>query len=105
MAAASPRSTGEPDTAEHSSSELAPSQGVDPHGVDANDEPSAEWGWHGEFPRATAFAGWFTAMALFFMIIGNHESNVENWWLIVLGGGLVLMLVGGRLTRRGPWRR
>ncbi len=105
MAAASHGSTSEPDTAEQASSELAHPHGVDPHGADANDEPSAEWGWHGEFPRATEFAGWFTAIALLLMIIGNHESNVENWWLVGLGGGLVLMLILGRLTRRGPWRR
>ncbi len=119
MAAASPRSSSEPDTAEHSSSELTQGSrgqrdetqrdpeppGVDPTRVDANTEPSAEWGWHGEFPRATEFAGWFTAVALLFMIIGNHESNIENLWLIALGGGLILMLIGGRLANRGPWRR
>lgn len=63
-------------------------------------EPSAEWGWHGTFPRATNIAGWITAAALFLMLIGNHENRVEDVWLIGLGTLLVLMLVGGAINRR-----
>lgn len=63
-------------------------------------EPSAEWGWHGTFPRATDIAGWITAASLFLMLIGNHENYVEDVWLIGLGTLLVLMLVGGAISRR-----
>ncbi|HEX2301438.1 MAG TPA: DUF2631 domain-containing protein, partial [Pseudonocardiaceae bacterium] len=62
---------------------------------DSTQEPSAEWGWHGTFPRATNIAGWITAAALFLMLIGNHENYVEDVWLIGLGSLLVLMLIGG----------
>lgn len=79
-------------------------QRVHPHGVDPYQEPSVEWGWHGGFPRASRIAGWFTAAALFFMLIGNHENNVENWWLIGLGTGLVVLLVADELKRRSSWR-
>src|SRR5436305_11306319 len=34
------------------------------HAVDVHEEPSAEWGWHGTFPRATQVAGWFSALVL-----------------------------------------
>jgi hypothetical protein len=63
-----------------------------------------EWGWHGTFPRAGRIAGWFTAASLFFMLIGNHESNIENWWLVALGGGLVFLLLREQLSR-SSWRR
>lgn len=74
-------------------------------GEDGADEPSAEWGWHGTFPRATAIAGWFTAIALFAMLIGNHENYVEDVWLIALGTLMVVMLVGGQINRLRSRRR
>lgn len=82
-------------TDEHSS-EPAPREGA---------EPSAEWGWHGTFPKATAIAGWFTAIALFAMLIGNHTSHVEDVWLIALGTLLVIMLVGGHVNQLRSRRR
>ena len=78
--------------------------GVDPQGPAANEEPSVEWGWHGTFPRARRIAGWFTAASMFLMLIGNHESNVENWWLVALGTGLVVLLLSEHLSR-SPWRQ
>jgi hypothetical protein len=41
---------------------------------------------------------------MFFMLIGNHESNIENWWLVALGTGLVVLLLRERLSRNS-WRR
>ncbi|MEU6642283.1 DUF2631 domain-containing protein [Saccharomonospora sp. NPDC046836] len=73
--------------------------------VDPRDEPSAEWGWHGGFPRATRAAGWFTVFALLIMLIGNHENNTENVWLV---GTAILVAFGLILDirrRRAAWRR
>jgi hypothetical protein len=75
------------------------------YGVDPNEEPSAEWGWHGHFPWAKRIAGWLTAGALFAMLIGNHENYVENVWLITLGTLLVIMLVRDHLSSLGSRRR
>jgi len=69
------------------------------HGVDPHAEPSAEWGWHGEFPRATPIAGWITAIALFAMTIGNHRGYLADIWLIGLGTLLVVMLISGQISR------
>jgi len=80
--------------------EKRPSHTVDPH-----EEPSAEWGWHGTFPRGTQIAGWFTAIAMFAMLIGNHQGNVENVWLICIGVALVAALVYDLVRRRTAWRR
>ncbi|SFA89327.1 Protein of unknown function [Amycolatopsis marina] len=73
--------------------------------VDPHDEPSAEWGWHGGFPKAARAAGWFTAFAMFVMLIGNHETNTENVWLISLGVGLIAALLLDMRKQRTAWRR
>lgn len=75
------------------------------HSADPHAEPSAEWGWHGTFPKATNIAGWFTVIALFAMLIGNHESRIEDIYLIGLGSLLALMLIGGQLARLRARRR
>ncbi|MQA12161.1 MAG: DUF2631 domain-containing protein [Pseudonocardiaceae bacterium] len=75
-------------------------QRVDPH-----EEPSVEWGWHGHFPKATRIAGIITTLVMVAFLIGNHESNVENLWLI----GIAVAMIGGlayqRARERTPWRR
>jgi hypothetical protein len=72
---------------------------------DAEREPSADWGWHGSFPRAGKVAGWFTAFALFAMLIGNHRSHVEDVYLIGLGTLLVMMLIGSHVKAYKQKRR
>lgn len=73
--------------------------------VDPRDEPSAEWGWHGGFPRATRIAGWISAMLMFAMIYNNHENNTENVWLIGIGLAIVIGLLWDLRRRRTAWRR
>lgn len=73
--------------------------------VDPRDEPSAEWGWHGGFPKATRFAGWFTVFALLIMLIGNHENNTENVWLVGLAIAVAAGLLFDARRRRTAWRR
>ncbi|MBK1786740.1 DUF2631 domain-containing protein [Prauserella cavernicola] len=73
--------------------------------VDTRDEPSAEWGWHGGFPKATRFAGWFTVFALLIMLIGNHENNTENVWLVGMAIAVAFGLVLDIRKRRTAWRR
>ncbi|GLZ31294.1 hypothetical protein Lesp02_34820 [Lentzea sp. NBRC 105346] len=83
-----------------SSSELDKRPAVDPH-----EEPSHEWGWHGTFPKATRIAGWFTAIAMFAMLIGNHHGFTEDLWLIGTGIGLVAFLIWDQVRGRTSWRR
>ncbi|WP_127782750.1 DUF2631 domain-containing protein [Rhodococcus sp. X156] len=73
--------------------------------VDLVDEPSAEWGWHGEFPKATRIGGWVVAAILLLMLIGNHQGRVEDLWLIGLAALLVFILVRDAMRRRTSWRR
>jgi hypothetical protein len=73
--------------------------------VDPRDEPSAEWGWHGTFPKATRIAGWISAIVLFVMIYNNHENNTENVWLVGLGLAIIILLLIDLRRRRTAWRR
>lgn len=76
-------------------------------GHDPAREPSADWGWHGEFPRAGRLAGWLTAIALFAMLIGNHQGRVEDAYLIGLGTLLVVILLASHrkaYKARRRWR-
>jgi hypothetical protein len=80
--------------------EKRPANAVDPH-----DEPSAEWGWHGGFPRGVRIAGWFFAIVMFLMLIGNHTGRTEDLWLIGIGLTMVGALVWDRIRARTSWRR
>jgi hypothetical protein len=81
--------------------EKRPNNAVDPH-----EEPSAEWGWHGRFPRGREIGGWFTVVAFVAMaLIGNHIAATERLWLIGLTALLVIALIGERVRQRTAWRR
>lgn len=81
--------------------EKRPKNAVDPH-----EEPSAEWGWHGRFPRGREIGGWISAIAMFLMaFIGNHVAMTERLWLAGTGVVLVALLIGYRVRQRTAWRR
>jgi hypothetical protein len=81
--------------------EKRPSTAVDPV-----EEPSAEWGWHGRFPRGREIGGWISAIAMFVMaFVGNHVAETERLWLLGFGIALVAALVGYRVRQRTAWRR
>jgi LPXTG-motif cell wall-anchored protein len=75
------------------------------HTVSPADEPSAEWGWHGEFRFGTPAAGVVVGLGTLAMLIGNHSGWTENLWLIFTGlailGGVAWMIH----KRRTSWRR
>lgn len=82
--------------------ENKPSQAITPA-----EEPSAEWGWHGGFPKGTQIAGWFSVFALLLMLVGNHQGilsggghfKTEDIWLIAIAAILAIGLLVD-LTRR-----
>ncbi|OQO90159.1 DUF2631 domain-containing protein [Saccharomonospora piscinae] len=73
--------------------------------VDPRDEPSAEWGWHGSFPKAARAGAWATAAIMFLMLIGNHQNRTEDVVLIVTGVGIIVFLLFDLRRRRTAWRR
>jgi LPXTG-motif cell wall-anchored protein len=73
--------------------------------VDPEEEPSAEWGWHGGFPKATIGAGIFCGIVMFLFLIGNHRGNTENAYLVVIGLSLLIGVGIMIHRRRTSWRR
>ncbi|MET0967322.1 MAG: DUF2631 domain-containing protein [Nakamurella sp.] len=89
--------------------ELAPVQ----HGevVSYNpDAPSEEWGWHGSWqdmaPRGSAALLWLGVVGILLLIFGNHESYVEDYWLVVIAGLMAIWLImRGRKHKQDRARR
>ena len=73
--------------------------------VDPQDEPSAEWGWHGGFPRGEVIAGWVCVVILLLFLLGNHTGRVEDLWLIGLAVIMAIGLIMHSVRRRNAWRR
>ncbi|EID53238.1 DUF2631 domain-containing protein [Saccharomonospora xinjiangensis] len=73
--------------------------------VDPRDEPSAEWGWHGSFPKATRIGAVVAAVIMFLMLIGNHPNRTEDVVLISIGVGLLLGVLFDVRRSRTAWRR
>ena len=73
--------------------------------VDLHEEPSAEWGWHGGFPRGTIFGGVFTIIACAAFLIGPYQTHTQYLWLI----GVIVVVLGGMILqirkKRNAWRR
>ena len=74
-------------------------------GVDPLDEPSAEWGWHGTFPRAKIIAGVMSILILIAFLFGPYQSSTQYLWLV--GSALVLIFMIWRqvVAQRNAWRR
>jgi hypothetical protein len=76
-----------------------------PATVDPRDEPSAAWGWHGGFPKASLIAGWVSTIIVLLMLIGNHQGRVEDLWLVAIGLGMIALLIRHTMHARRSWRR
>lgn len=70
--------------------------------VDTAEVPSAAWGWSGESPRTFRIAGWFVALALLAMIIGNHNGKVEDLFLIGFAVSIAALFIYDAIYRRRP---
>ena len=73
--------------------------------VDPADEPSAEWGWHGTFPKAIPTAGVVTAILLCLILIGHPASWTEILFAVVPAVAILLAVVYGTIRKRNDWRR
>lgn len=69
------------------------------------DEPSAEWGWHGQLHKGALIGGWFVVIAMFGMLIGNQTGHVEDVWLVLFGILMIFLQVQTMRRRRNRWRR
>ena len=74
-------------------------------GVDPVDEPSAEWGWSGSFPNATRVAGVLVAIILLVLMIGPYQSRLQDFWMVPIALGILVLIVRGTMKRRNAWRK
>ncbi len=81
------------------------STGLTDTGVDPEEEPSAEWGWHGTFPKGQLIAGWVATAIILVMLIGNHQGRTEDLWLIGTAIVMAAGLVWHTVNKRNSWRR
>jgi hypothetical protein len=82
------------------SRELGSGPAVDPH-----EEPSAEWGWHGSFPRAKIAAGVVSILVLLVFAIGPYQSRTQDLWLIGIALLIAFAIVRNIRAKRNAWRR
>ncbi|MCO1654400.1 DUF2631 domain-containing protein [Pseudonocardia humida] len=82
------------------SRELAKRSAVDPQ-----DEPSAEWGWHGSFPKGKVAGGVVSIIFLLLFAIGPYQSRTQDLWLIGIALLLAGLIVHHVVSRRHAWRR
>lgn len=68
--------------------------------VDTAEVPSAAWGWSGEAPRFFRVMAIVIALALLSLTIGNHESRIEDFYLVGFAALLVGIVVRDTLQRR-----
>ena len=73
--------------------------------VDPQDEPSAEWGWHGHFPRLRIAAGVVSIILLVVFIFGPYQSHTQDLWLLGIALVLLVLIVRQVVARRHAWRR
>ena len=69
------------------------------------DEPSAEWGWHGTFPNGQRIAGVVVAVVLLVLVIGPYQSRLQDFWIVGIALGLLVLIVRGTMKRRNDWRK
>jgi hypothetical protein len=87
-------------TVASNSRELAKRSAVDPQ-----DEPSAEWGWHGSFPKGKVAGGVVTIILLIAFMFGPYQSRTQDLWLIGLALLVAALIVHQVVAARHSWRR
>jgi hypothetical protein len=68
-------------------------------------EHPSDWGWHGEWGRATRIGGWVTAAILLLMITTTHYNGSGVVALVLFAAGIVGALLWDIQRRRTSWRK
>ena len=67
-------------------------------------ERPEDWGWHGEAGKAGRITGWVMVVFLLTMLVGNHEGRIEDIYLVLAAGILVVTLLWDVRRRKNSWR-
>ena len=68
-------------------------------------EHPEDWGWHGEWGRASRVAGWIVAAFLLLMITSTHYNFAGAIWLIGIAAAIVVMEIWDIQRRKRAWRK
>ncbi|WP_375489462.1 DUF2631 domain-containing protein [uncultured Jatrophihabitans sp.] len=77
----------------------------DDYKADHPTEHPEDWGWHGEWGRATAVAGWVVVVLLLLLMTTTHYNLQGTLFLGLTAGGIVVGEVYLRRQRRNAWRK
>ena len=69
------------------------------------EEHPSDWGWHGEWGRASRLGGWVVAVILVLMIFPAHYNGQGTLFLTLTAAGLIVMLLWDRQRRKNAWRQ
>ncbi|MGY1857400.1 DUF2631 domain-containing protein [Modestobacter sp. SYSU DS0290] len=67
-------------------------------------ETPEDWGWHGEAGKWGRIGGWFMVLVVLAFLIGNHEGQVEDLWILGFALYLAGLLVWDWRRRKNAWR-
>src|SRR5688500_6022698 len=67
-------------------------------------ERPEEWGWHGETGKWGRVGAWFATLFVLSMLVGNHEGQLEDLWLLGIAGVMILILIWDMRRRKNAWR-
>jgi hypothetical protein len=68
-------------------------------------EHPSDWGWHGEWGRASRIAGWVVAIILLLMITATHYNDAGALALGLGALALIVALVWDIQRRKNSWRK
>jgi hypothetical protein len=77
----------------------------DDYKADHPGEHPTDWGWHGEWGRASRIAGWVVVAILLLMITSTHYNFSGAAWLIGIAVLIVVMEIWDIQRRKHSWRR
>jgi hypothetical protein len=72
---------------------------------DHPDEHPTDWGWHGEWGRASRIAGWIVAVILVLMATATHYNDSGTVWLLAFAAAIVGSLGWDIQRRKNAWRQ
>ena len=77
----------------------------DDYKADHPNEHPTDWGWHGEWGRASRVAGWIVVVILLLMITSTHYNFAGAIWLIGIAAAIVVMEIWDIQRRKRAWRK
>lgn len=72
--------------------------------VPVQHERPEEWGWHHEMGKYGRLSLIIPIGFLLAMIVGNHEGQVENIWLVGSAIAMLVVLIWDVRRRKNAWR-